>query len=99
MGGWATRQTHLWRETGIVVKISRVYGCILRLYEHCGLMTHVSEWGFGIGYIIKNDGLQFCISSGHRQTGRFVHTLKTYLHDVVQIMGIESHMHCIVSFH
>ena len=49
----------------------------------------VSEWGFGIGYIIKNDGLQFCISSGHRQTGRFVHTLKTYLHDVVQIMGIE----------
>ena len=36
-------------------------------------------------YIIKNDGLQFCISSGHRQTGRFVHTLKTYLHDVVKL--------------
>ena len=45
----------------------------------------VSEWGFGIGYIIKDDGLQFCISSGHRQTGRFVHTIRNYLRKLYQL--------------
>ena len=49
----------------------------------------VSEWGFGIGYIIKDYGLQFCISSGHRQTGRFVHTLRNYLRKVVSIMTFQ----------
>ena len=46
----------------------------------------VCEYGFGIGYIIKDDGLQFCISSHHRQTSRFVKTLEAFLLEVKNIL-------------
>merc|ERR1711991_294313 len=46
----------------------------------------VCEYGFGIGYIIKDDGLQFCISSHHRQTSRFVKTLESFLLEVKSIL-------------
>ena len=32
--------------------------------------------GYGIGYLIKNDGVQFCVSSFRRQTQRFIDLLK-----------------------
>ena len=34
----------------------------------------VVQDGFGIGYIIRDSGLQYSISSKHRQTERFAHT-------------------------
>lgn len=42
--------------------------------------------GFGIGYIIKEDGIAFVASSKHRQTQRFLETLKTYLLDVQTLL-------------
>ncbi|EST07791.1 Acyltransferase ChoActase/COT/CPT [Kalmanozyma brasiliensis GHG001] len=35
--------------------------------------------GFGIGYIIKDDGITVCASSKHLQTKRFLDTLESYL--------------------
>lgn len=35
--------------------------------------------GFGIGYIIKDEGIQFCASSKHRQTSRYLKNLEAYL--------------------
>lgn len=42
--------------------------------------------GFGIGYIIKDDGLSICASSKHRQTNRFIHTLETYLIEIRKLL-------------
>lgn len=42
----------------------------------------VAADGYGIGYIIKDDGLSVCASSKHLQTRRFLDTLAGYLHDV-----------------
>ena len=39
----------------------------------------VSENGFGIGYIIKDNRISICVSSKHRQTQRFTSTLETTL--------------------
>lgn len=39
----------------------------------------VCPQGFGLGYIIKPDGVAFCISSKHRQTLRYVKTLEQTL--------------------
>ncbi|KAJ0276100.1 hypothetical protein COL26b_003572 [Colletotrichum chrysophilum] len=46
--------------------------------------------GFGIGYIIKDEGLAICVSSKHRQTKRFVDTLESYLLEVRRILRITS---------
>ncbi|KAJ7119092.1 acyltransferase ChoActase/COT/CPT [Mycena epipterygia] len=46
----------------------------------------VAADGYGIGYIIKEDGLSVCASSKHLQTRRFLDTLKGYLHDVQRIL-------------
>ena len=35
--------------------------------------------GFGIGYIIKDGGIQYCATSHHRQTARFLVVLAQYL--------------------
>jgi len=42
--------------------------------------------GFGIGYIIKDESIAICASSKHRQTGRFVHTLETYLLEIRKLL-------------
>lgn len=42
--------------------------------------------GFGIGYIIRDNGLQFSISSKHRQTKRYAHTLKQTLIDMGKLL-------------
>ncbi|CAG9938943.1 unnamed protein product [Clonostachys rosea f. rosea IK726] len=44
--------------------------------------------GFGIGYIIKDDGLSICVSSKHRQTRRFLDTLESYLLEIRRILRI-----------
>lgn len=48
----------------------------------------VSGEGFGIGYIIKDDGISICVSSKHRQTKRFIDTLESYLLEIRRILRI-----------
>ncbi|KAK1761424.1 putative mitochondrial carnitine O-acetyltransferase [Echria macrotheca] len=48
----------------------------------------VSGDGFGIGYIIKDEGISICVSSRHRQTKRFVDTLESYLLEIRRILRI-----------
>lgn len=42
--------------------------------------------GFGIGYIIKEDGISICASSKHRQTKRFVDALESYLLEIRRVL-------------
>ena len=42
--------------------------------------------GFGIGYIIKDDGITVCASSKHLQTQRFLDTLQAYLLQTQQMI-------------
>ncbi|KAI0784638.1 acyltransferase ChoActase/COT/CPT [Abortiporus biennis] len=51
----------------------------------------VAADGYGIGYIIKDDGISVCASSRHLQTRRFLDTLAGYLHDI-QRMLIQLHL-------
>ncbi|TFY81213.1 hypothetical protein EWM64_g2802 [Hericium alpestre] len=46
----------------------------------------VAADGYGIGYIIKDDGISVCASSKHLQTRRFLDTLQGYLYDVQRIL-------------
>ncbi|KZT37052.1 acyltransferase ChoActase/COT/CPT [Sistotremastrum suecicum HHB10207 ss-3] len=46
----------------------------------------VAADGFGIGYIIKDDGISVCASSKHLQTRRYLDTLQNYLLDVSRII-------------
>ena len=43
--------------------------------------------GFGIGYIIKDEGITFCAASKCRQTERLLETLSMYLRDVAMMLG------------
>lgn len=54
----------------------------LRLF---GFGPVVSD-GYGIGYIIKEDGLSFVMSSKHLQTRRFLDRLKSYLIEIQKIL-------------
>lgn len=42
--------------------------------------------GFGIGYIIKDEGISICASSKHRQTKRFVDAIESYLLEIRRIL-------------
>jgi carnitine O-acetyltransferase len=42
--------------------------------------------GYGVGYIIKEDGLSVCASSKHLQTRRYLDTLQSYLIDIQHIL-------------
>ncbi|KAL2129341.1 hypothetical protein VTI74DRAFT_7923 [Chaetomium olivicolor] len=53
----------------------------------------VSGDGFGIGYIIKDEGISICVSSRHRQTRRFVDTLESYLLEIRRILRISRNNH------
>ncbi|KAK1225439.1 carnitine O-acetyltransferase yat1 [Marasmius sp. AFHP31] len=50
----------------------------------------VTPDGYGLGYIIKDEGLSICASSKHLQTRRFLDTIKGYLLDI-QKMVIQLH--------
>jgi carnitine O-acetyltransferase len=47
-----------------------------------------SGQGFGIGYIIKDEGLTICASSKHRQTKRFVDALESYLLEIRRMLRV-----------
>lgn len=42
--------------------------------------------GFGIGYIIKDDSINICASSKHRQTKRFVDSIESYLLEIRKLL-------------
>jgi carnitine O-acetyltransferase len=44
--------------------------------------------GFGIGYIIKDEGISICASSKHRQTKRFVDALESYLLEIRRVLRL-----------
>lgn len=44
--------------------------------------------GFGIGYIIKDDGISISVASKHRQTRRFVDALESYLLEIRRVLRI-----------
>ncbi|KAL0947772.1 hypothetical protein HGRIS_013848 [Hohenbuehelia grisea] len=46
----------------------------------------VAADGYGIGYIIKEDGISVCASSKHLQTRRFLDTMKGYLLDIQKLL-------------
>ena len=46
----------------------------------------VAADGYGIGYIIKEEGISVCASSKHLQTRRFLDTLQTYLVEVQKMV-------------
>lgn len=46
----------------------------------------VAADGYGIGYIIKEDGISICASSKHLQTRRFLDTLQGYLYEIQRIL-------------
>ncbi|KAK7458880.1 carnitine O-acetyltransferase yat1 [Stygiomarasmius scandens] len=46
----------------------------------------VAADGYGIGYIIKEDGISVCASSKHLQTRRFLDTLQGYLLDLQKLL-------------
>jgi len=46
----------------------------------------VAADGYGIGYIIKENGLSFVAASKHLQTRRFLDTLQSYLHEIQRIL-------------
>ncbi|ADV22807.1 carnitine O-acetyltransferase [Cryptococcus gattii E566] len=46
----------------------------------------VTPEGYGIGYIIKDEGISVCMSSKHLQTRRLLHTLKAYLLEIQRIL-------------
>jgi hypothetical protein len=54
----------------------------LRLF---GFGPVVSD-GFGVGYIIKDYGISYSVSSKHRQTSRYVRTLATVLREIQAVM-------------
>ena len=49
--------------------------------------------GLGIGYIIKDRGVHFAISSKHRQTKRYVHTLDNILKEMGQLFAPKTSIH------
>jgi carnitine O-acetyltransferase len=51
----------------------------------------VSGEGFGIGYIIKDETISFCVSSKHRQTKRFVDSMESYLNEIRRILRLTRH--------
>ena len=51
----------------------------------------VAADGFGLGYIVKDEGVSVCASSKHLQTRRFLDTLQSYLLDM-QRMLVQLHL-------
>ena len=53
--------------------------------------------GFGIGYIIKDNGIQYSISSRHRQTRRYAKTLQETLIEIGKML--EPLTYCAMGYH
>ncbi|KAK7692110.1 hypothetical protein QCA50_003729 [Cerrena zonata] len=78
--GWSTLGTS-------ILSTSNCGNPALRLFG----FGPVAADGYGIGYIIKDDGISVCASSKHLQTRRFLDTLKGYLMDIQRTL-IQLHM-------
>ncbi|OBZ70572.1 putative mitochondrial carnitine O-acetyltransferase [Grifola frondosa] len=78
--GWSTLNTS-------ILSTSNCGNPALRLFG----FGPVAADGYGIGYIIKDEGISVCASSRHLQTRRFLDTLKGYLIDVQRIL-IQLHL-------
>jgi len=74
-GGWATLSTS-------ILSTSNCGNPALRLFG----FGPVSPDGYGLGYIIKDDGLSVCAASKHLQTRRFLDTLQGYLEEVQRVL-------------
>ncbi|WVR04283.1 hypothetical protein IAU60_001283 [Kwoniella sp. DSM 27419] len=46
----------------------------------------VTPEGYGIGYIIKDEGISVCMSSKHLQTRRLLNTMQAYLQEVQKML-------------
>ena len=55
--------------------------------------------GFGIGYIIKDHGVHFSVSSKHRQTKRYINMLENTLLEIKQMLKSDSSVVCHGSHH
>jgi len=73
--GWALLNTSL-------LSTSNCGNPALRLFG----FGPVTADGFGIGYIIKDEGVSVCASSKHLQTRRYLDTLQGYLQDVQRLI-------------
>ncbi|KAF9481337.1 acyltransferase ChoActase/COT/CPT [Pholiota conissans] len=73
--GWATLGTS-------ILSTSNCGNPALRLFG----FGPVAADGYGIGYIIKEDGISVCGSSKHLQTRRFLDTLQGYLLEIQRIL-------------
>ncbi|KAI0253487.1 acyltransferase ChoActase/COT/CPT [Lactifluus subvellereus] len=73
--GWATLGTS-------ILSTSNCGNPALRLFG----FGPVAADGYGIGYIIKDDGLSVCATSKHLQTRRFLDTLQGYLEEVQRVL-------------
>ncbi|KAI0294234.1 acyltransferase ChoActase/COT/CPT [Multifurca ochricompacta] len=74
-GGWATLGTS-------ILSTSNCGNPALRLFG----FGPVTADGYGLGYIIKDDGLSVCAASKHLQTRRFLDTLQGYLDEVQRVL-------------
>jgi hypothetical protein len=74
-GGWALINTS-------ILSTSNCGNPALRLFG----FGPVAADGFGIGYIIKDEGISVCATSKHLQTRRYLDTLSSYLKDVQQMI-------------
>ncbi|KAF8650062.1 hypothetical protein AX16_005426 [Volvariella volvacea WC 439] len=73
--GWSTLGTS-------ILSTSNCGNPALRLFG----FGPVAADGFGIGYIIKENGLSICATSKHLQTRRFLDTLQGYLLDIQRVL-------------
>ena len=73
--GWSTLGTS-------ILSTSNCGNPALRLFG----FGPVAADGYGLGYIIKDDGLSVCASSKHLQTRRFLDTLQGYLEEVQRVL-------------
>jgi carnitine O-acetyltransferase len=73
--GWSTLGTS-------ILSTSNCGNPALRLFG----FGPVAADGYGLGYIIKDDGLSVCAASKHLQTRRFLDTLQGYLEEVQRVL-------------
>ncbi|KAF8172114.1 acyltransferase ChoActase/COT/CPT [Pholiota molesta] len=72
-----------WAQLGMsILSTSNCGNPALRLFG----FGPVAADGYGIGYIIKEDGISVCGSSKHLQTRRFLDTLQGYLLEIQRIL-------------
>ena len=76
-------ESHPWKTLNhTILSTSNCGNPALRLFG----FGPVVQDGFGIGYIIRDHGLQYAVSSKHRQTTRYVNTLNATLLEFKELL-------------